>query len=90
LSHLRQVSTTTVEPRCYPGSIKGVGMTEHERELDLMVGDLQRDNKRLRRQLQAAMDEAVQLRQTLEQIYVKALLEVSNKRVIEHDDKDSY
>jgi len=65
-------------------------MTEHERELDLMVGDLQRDIKRLRRQLQAAVDEAVQLRQTLEQIYVKALLEISNKRVIEHDDKDSY
>jgi outer membrane murein-binding lipoprotein Lpp len=65
-------------------------MTEHERELDLMVGDLQRDNKRLRRQLQAAVDEAVQLRQTLEQIYVKALLEVNNKRVIEHGDKDSY
>lgn len=65
-------------------------MTEYERELDLMVGDLQRDNKRLRRQLQGAVDEALHLRHAIQHIYARSMLALEPRGVVEHDDKDSY
>lgn len=65
-------------------------MTDEERELDFLVGDLQRENARLRRQLQAATDEAIHLRHTMQHIYAKALLALQPNGVTEHDDKDSY
>ena len=68
-------------------------MTDEERELDFQLGDLQRENAVLRRQLSAAMDETLHLRHTLQHIYAKTLLALELKGVTEHeshDDKDSY
>lgn len=65
-------------------------MTDEERELDFLVGDLQRDNARLRRQLQAATDEAIHLRHAMQHMYAKAMLALEITGVTEHDDKDSY
>ena len=65
-------------------------MTDEERELDLQLGDLQRENAGLKRQLSAAMDETLHLRHTLQHIYAKTLLALEPRGVTEHDDKDSY
>ena len=68
-------------------------MTDEERELDFQLGDLQRENAVLRRQLSAAVDETLHLRHTLQHIYAKTLLALEPKGVTEHeshDDKDSY
>lgn len=42
---------------------------EEFRELDLQLGDAQHEIRNLRRQLTAALDEAVWLRQQLESVY---------------------
>lgn len=49
-------------------------MTETERELDLQIGDLERENAQLRRKLEAAITEALSLRHKLEHIYALATL----------------
>lgn len=64
-------------------------MTDEERELDFQLGDLQRENAALRRQLSGAVDEALYLRHTLQHIYAKTLLALEPEGV-EHDDKPSY
>lgn len=64
-------------------------MTEAERELDLEIGELQRENARLKRQLSAAMEETLHLRHTMQHIYAQALLALE-PRIKEHDDKASY
>ena len=64
-------------------------MTDEERELDFQLGDLQRENAALRRQLNAALDETLHLRHTLQHIYAKTLLALEPEGV-EHDDKPSY
>ena len=51
-------------------------MTDVERELDFQLGDLQRENAALRRQLSATMDETLHLRHTLRMVAV-ALSEVA-------------
>ena len=48
----------------------------NERELDLLVADLQYENKQLRIQRDAAVEEAINLRHTLEHIYAKCVLAV--------------
>jgi hypothetical protein len=70
-------------------------MNEHE--LDLLVADLQYENKQLRHQRDAAVEEAIHLRHTLEHIYAKCILAIresgpSNPRsnTPSHDDKSSY
>jgi len=65
-------------------------MTDVERELDFQLGDLQRENAALRRQLSATVDETLHLRHTLQHIYAKTLLALAPKEVTEHDDKASY
>ena len=49
-------------------------MSEHE--LDLLVADLQYENRQLRQQRDAALEEAIQLRHTLEHIYAKCILAI--------------
>ena len=49
-------------------------MNEHE--LDLLVADLQYENKQLRRQRDNAIEEAIHLRHTLEHIYAKCVLAI--------------
>ena len=70
-------------------------MNEHE--LDLLVADLQYENRQLRIQRDAAVEEAIHLRHTLEHIYAKCVLAVresgpSNPRcdASSHGDKSSY
>jgi hypothetical protein len=70
-------------------------MNEHE--LDLLVADLQYENKQLRIQRDAAVEEAIRMRHTLEHIYAKCVLAVresgpSNPRndAQSHGDKASY
>lgn len=66
-------------------------MTEEEvRELDLQLGDAIRENRMLRRQRDAAMEEALRLRHTLEHIYAKAFLSIQTTEPTEHGDKDAY
>ena len=69
----------------------------NDRELDLLVADLQYENKQLRIQRDAAVEEAIHLRHTLEHIYAKCVLAVresgpSNPRgdASSHGDKSSY
>jgi hypothetical protein len=69
----------------------------NERELDLLVADLQYENQQLRRQRDAAAEEAVQLRHTLEHIYAKCVLAIRESRpsgaggsAQSHNDKASY
>ena len=64
-------------------------MTEDERELDLQLGELLYENRRLRRQRDTAMEEALRLRHTLEHIYATAFV-ATEQAEKEHDDKDSY
>ena len=70
-------------------------MNEHE--LDLLVADLQYENKQLRRQRDAAVEEAIHLRHTLEHIYAKCVLAIREGRPEDtgrapqsHADKASY
>ena len=69
----------------------------NERELDLLVADLQYENKQLRRQRDAAVEEAVHLRHTIEHIYAKCVLAIREGGpkdigdvVPAHRDKASY
>jgi len=69
----------------------------NERELDLLVADLQHENKQIRNQRDAAIEEALRLRHTLEHIYAKCILAIresgpSNPRSTtpSHDDKSAY
>jgi hypothetical protein len=69
----------------------------NDRELDLLVADLQYENKQLRHQRDAAVEEAIHLRHTLEHIYAKCILAIresgpSNPRgdAQSHSDKSSY
>lgn len=48
----------------------------NERELDLLVADLQYENREIRSQRDAAIEEALRLRHTLEHIYAKCILAV--------------
>lgn len=70
-------------------------MNEHE--LDLLVADLQYENRQLRQQRDAAVEEAIHLRHTLEHIYAKCILAIrengpgnSRSDVQSHSDKASY
>jgi len=70
-------------------------MNEHE--LDLLVADLQYENKQLRIQRDAAVEEAIRMRHTLEHIYAKCVLAVresgpSSPRsdTQSHSDKSAY
>ena len=69
----------------------------NERELDLLVADLQYENRQLRRQRDNAVEEAIQLRHTLEHIYAKCVLAIRENRPEDfgsapqsHADKSSY
>jgi hypothetical protein len=69
----------------------------NERELDLLVADLQYENRQLRIQRDAAAEEAIRLRHTLEHIYAKCVLAVHESRpqgdggdASSHSDKSSY
>jgi hypothetical protein len=69
----------------------------NDRELDLLVADLQYENKQLRRQRDAAIEEAIHLRHTLEHIYAKCILAIREGRpeaagsdAQSHADKASY
>ena len=69
----------------------------NDRELDLLVADLQYENRQLRRQRDNAIEEAIHLRHTLEHIYAKCVLAVrkgepedSGSDAQSHSDKASY
>ena len=69
----------------------------NERELDLLVADLQYENRQLRNQRDAAVEEAIRLRHTLEHIYAKCVLAVreggpsgAGGTPPSHSDKSSY
>jgi hypothetical protein len=51
-----------------------------DRELDLLVADLQYENKQLRHQRDAAVEEAIRLRHTLEHIYAKCVVAIHESR----------
>ena len=69
----------------------------NERELDFEVADLRYELKQARAQRDAAVEEAIRMRHTLEHIYAKCVLAVreggpSNPRgdAPSHGDKSSY
>ncbi len=69
----------------------------NDRELDLLVADLQYENKQLRRQRDAAVEESIHLRHTLEHIYAKCVLAIreggpqgAGGTAQAHDDKSAY
>jgi hypothetical protein len=69
----------------------------NDRELDLLVADLQYENKQLRRQRDNAIEETINLRHTLEHIYAKCILAIREGRpedtgsdASSHADKASY
>ena len=69
----------------------------NDRELDLLVADLQYENKQLRRQRDAAVEESINLRHTLEHIYAKCVLAIreggpsdTGRDAQAHDDKSAY
>ena len=69
----------------------------NDRELDLLVADLQYENKQLRRQRDAAVEETINLRHTLEHIYAKCVLAIREGGpssvggdVPSHSDKAAY
>ena len=64
-------------------------MTEEERELDFQLGEALWEIRKLRRQRDTAMEEALRLRHTLEHIYATAFV-ATKQAEKEHDDKDSY
>lgn len=68
-----------------------------DRELDLLVADLQDENRQLRRQRDAAVEETINLRHTLEHIYAKCVLAIhmggpkgAGEDAPSHSDKSSY
>jgi len=73
-------------------------MTKEERELDLQLGDMIRENHTLKRRLEIAVTEALRLRHKLEHIYALSQLALSEDvtdreggaETITHDDKASY
>ena len=73
-------------------------MTEEERELDLQLGDMIRENHILKRRLEAAVTEALRLRHKLEHIYTLSQLAISedvadgegSTTPITHADKAAY
>jgi hypothetical protein len=65
---------TTKHRRNGKRSRRGTFMNDDERELDLQVGDLQREVAAMRRQLARVTDESIYLRHALQHIYAKALL----------------
>ena len=69
----------------------------NERELDLLVADLQYENQQLRRQRDNAIEESIRLRHTLEHIYAKCVLAIheggpsgAGGSAQSHNDKASY
>ena len=69
----------------------------NDREIDLLVADLQYENKQLRRQRDAAVEESIHLRHTLEHIYAKCVLAIreggpsaTGGAAPAHDDKSAY
>ena len=72
--------------------------SEEERELDLQLGDMIRENNVLKQRLEAAVTEALRLRHKLEHIYALSQLAISEdvtnreggEAPITHDDKASY
>jgi hypothetical protein len=69
----------------------------NERELDFEVADLRYELKEMRAQRDAAIEESIRLRHTLEHIYAKCVLAVHEggpsgvaKHLHEHKDKASY
>lgn len=69
----------------------------NDRELDLLVADLQYENRQLRQQRDAAVEETINLRHTLEHIYAKCVLAIhmggpksSGEDAQGHNDKSSY
>ena len=73
-------------------------ITEEERELDLQLGDLIRENNVLKQRLEAAVSEALRLRHKLEHIYALSQLAISedvadgegSTTPITHADKAAY
>jgi hypothetical protein len=73
-------------------------MTEEERELDLQLGDMIRENHILKRRLEVAITEALRLRHKLEHIYALSQLAISedvaerkgSEAPITHADKAAY
>jgi len=68
-----------------------------DRELDLLVADLQYELKDMRRQRDQAVEESIRLRHALEHIYAKCVLAIHEggpsgvaKHLHEHKDKASY
>ena len=72
--------------------------SEEERELDLQLGDMIRENHILKQRLEAAVTEALRLRHKLEHIYALSQLALSedvtererNPTPITHADKAAY
>ena len=72
--------------------------SEEERELDLQLGDMIRENNVLKQRLEAAVTEALRLRHKLEHIYALSQLALSedvtererNPEPITHADKAAY
>jgi hypothetical protein len=69
----------------------------NEYELDLLVADLQYENRQLRQQRDAAIEESIRLRHALEHIYAKCVLAIHEggpsgvaRHLHEHKDKASY
>ena len=73
-------------------------ITEEERELDLQLGDMIRENNVLKQRLEAAVSEALRLRHKLEHIYALSQLAISedvadgegSTTPITHADKAAY
>lgn len=72
--------------------------SEEERELDLQLGDMIRENNVLKQRLEAAVTEALRLRHKLEHIYALSQLALSedvtererSPAPITHADKAAY
>jgi hypothetical protein len=73
-------------------------MTDEERELDLQLGDMRRENNILRHRLERAVTEALRLRHKLEHVYALSQLALSENvteregsaEAITHADTASY
>ena len=64
-------------------------MTDEERELDLQLGDMRRENNILRHRLESAVTEALRLRHKLEHIYALSHLALSEDAPERQGKKDS-
>lgn len=69
----------------------------NDRELDFEIADLRYELKEMRAQRDAAIEESIRLRHTLEHIYAKCVLAVHKggpsgvaRHLHEHKDKASY